>query len=307
MKNYQVAEKVYQLHNIQIAERALLNQIIRYDLNNKKFHASNEYLSKYWGVSERTVTRWITHLEKQGYIQTSEIKKKHEENKWSNRRTIIPMYDAILNSDPIIPTEVEDFGPNTSSIEKNQPEIATIPKVDLEEKIEPTEQEVETIEPINQIHFDGQPYSKDRVVNVSNFLKFIGYHSSPLDVKDILKELYNTSVYVHQADLYSIYKVLIELHTNEDNSMNEDIYHNMKCFKDAKYGEMINIEAPLKNEAIDEKSKMIDDILDYKKDTEQYSKSPKAINIDNNEDDDLYNDPKGDNQNNEYTKMLFGI
>ncbi len=307
MKFYQVAEKVNQLHNIQIAERALLNQIISYDLNKKKFHASNEYLSKYWGVSERTVTRWITHLEKQGYIQTSEIKKKHEENKWSNRRTIAPVYDTILNSDPITPTEVIDFEFNEDVLEENQPEIATLTTVDIEKEIEKTEQEVETIEPTNQILFDGQPYSKDRVVNVSNFLKFIGYHSSPLDVKDVLKGLYNTSVYVHQADLYSIYKVLIELHTNEDNSMTEDIYYNMKCFKDAKYGEMINIEPPIKNEVIDEKSKIIDDILDYKKDTELYSKSPKATTIDDNDDDDLYNDPKGDNQNNKYTKMLFGI
>lgn len=98
MNYFQVADKINQLHQLDFAERALLNQITSYHFNEKPFFATNEYLSEYWGVSVRSITRYISKLSKLGFIEIETKKKKHEagSGQWYNKRYILPIVSSIL-------------------------------------------------------------------------------------------------------------------------------------------------------------------------------------------------------------------
>ena len=112
MDYFQLGDKINQLHQLDFAERAILNQITSYFYNNNPFFATNEYLSKYWGVSERSISRYISKLSKLGYITIQTEKKKHTvgEGKWYNKRYILPVIEAIT-TEKLTPKEKEITNP----------------------------------------------------------------------------------------------------------------------------------------------------------------------------------------------------
>ena len=111
MNYFQLADKINQLHKLDFAERALLNQITSYQFNNKTFYATNEYLSKYWGVSERSITRYITKLIKLGFITVEIKKKKHTsgDGNWYNKRYITSNIEVISIETSIEPIKISEI------------------------------------------------------------------------------------------------------------------------------------------------------------------------------------------------------
>jgi hypothetical protein len=146
MNKFQYAEKINANTKLSFAHKALLNQIISFQLNNQDFHGTDEYLASTWGVSPRTIQRQISDLKKFNLIQVKLDKKKHSNGagEWYNKRYITINFDILtsflevepttIKSEPILNDLSNDIQPIESSIIQAEliPEIEdkTVFKVD---------------------------------------------------------------------------------------------------------------------------------------------------------------------------------
>lgn len=90
MNKFQYAEKINANTKLSFANKAIINQIISFQLNQQEFHGTDEYLASTWGVSPRTIQRNIAELKKLNLIQVELDKKKHStgDKTWYNKRYI---------------------------------------------------------------------------------------------------------------------------------------------------------------------------------------------------------------------------
>ena len=69
-KGIWIPKEIWLNENLSIVEKALLAEIDSLD-NDNHCTAGNEYFTKFFGVSESTITRAITHLKELGFIESS--------------------------------------------------------------------------------------------------------------------------------------------------------------------------------------------------------------------------------------------
>lgn len=127
MNLFEITNEVNQNKKLNFAQKALLNQIIGYNLNNKSFFATNQFLAEYWGCDIATIKRSIAILKTLGFITVSVDRKKHTtgDATWYNKRYIIPNYEVITGQE----------------IVQDQPEILIL-------------ESVETIQPVQEVTID---------------------------------------------------------------------------------------------------------------------------------------------------------
>lgn len=133
MNLFEIQNQVNKNKKLSFAAKALLNQIISFNLNDLPFIATNQYLSDYWSCDISTIKRSLSVLKNMGYISISVDRKKHTtgDKTWYNKRYILPNYDVILGTEPeILTLEPRPHTEEQQSIEPIQitEEIDSIPK-----------------------------------------------------------------------------------------------------------------------------------------------------------------------------------
>jgi len=137
MNFFQITNQVNQNKNLNWAEKAILNQIIGFNLNDQDFIATNKWLADYWGVDISTIKRILASLAALGYIQTTVIKKKHTtgDKQWYNKRYITANIDnmtknevAIVPSDNLEPESTVTETISKKTIETTEPIVFDYPE-----------------------------------------------------------------------------------------------------------------------------------------------------------------------------------
>lgn len=162
MNKFQYAEKINANTKLSFANKAIINQIISFQLNNQKFHGTDEYLASTWGVSTRTIQRQIAELKKLNLIQVELDKKKHStgDKTWYNKRYIT-----------VDLTNLSNFLQNNTSVVDSKPilsdlnyDITEVESIIIEEEIKPQMESIEVVptdEPIEVITDDSDEFDYD--------------------------------------------------------------------------------------------------------------------------------------------------
>jgi DNA-binding transcriptional ArsR family regulator len=141
---FTVADKINQLHKLSFAERALLTQITSYHFNNKTFFASNEYLANYMGVTERSITRYVTKLKNLGFITLIEDNKLNAYGKWDNRRYITPILENIISEEVEKPEPIVAEDKMPVPVIESEPEVLEIVESSVEETEEKQYEDIDS-------------------------------------------------------------------------------------------------------------------------------------------------------------------
>lgn len=129
MNKFQFTEQINANTKLSFAHKALLNQILSFQMNNQIFHGTDEWLGKTWGVSTRTIKRQISDLKGFNLITVELERKKHTngEGNWYNKRYITINLDALsdfLNIDNQVETK-----PKQIEVPKETEPIAIVEKI----------------------------------------------------------------------------------------------------------------------------------------------------------------------------------
>lgn len=169
MNYFKISEKINQQKDLKLEHKAILNQILSYQLNGKDFIATNQYLSEYWNISVRTVNRVIAHLKKLSIIDCNLIRKKHQtgEKTWYNKRYIKIDTNKLLSFLAIeqtisikenINTEIESPVIQSEIVEKQ------IEQVVIDEPIESERNNKTIIKPKEELYALG--LKSDEIINL---------------------------------------------------------------------------------------------------------------------------------------------
>lgn len=110
MNYFKISDKINQNKELSLQEKALLNQALSYQLNNKEFFATNEYLADYWNTSVSTIKRALAVLESFQLIQRRKERKQHEvgDQSWYNKRYITIELKQLFTFLSIVMTETKE-------------------------------------------------------------------------------------------------------------------------------------------------------------------------------------------------------
>lgn len=147
MNKIQYAEKINANTKLSFANKAIINQIISFQLNDQKFHGTDEYLASTWGVSPRTIQRQIAELKTLNLIQVKLDKKKHSsgDKTWYNKRYITVdltnlnnflQNNTLIDSSNLISSDLSNVIEETKLIvveEEIKPEMESIVTFDSDE------------------------------------------------------------------------------------------------------------------------------------------------------------------------------
>lgn len=123
MNYFEVAQKVNANKLLDFADKAILNQVLSYTLNNQDFYATNDYLKEHWGCSMSAVKRAIQTLKLYRLIDVQVNKKKHTTNgqSWYNKRYIkvnLSTLEDFLNGKIEIEKTVESKAEPTQTVDE---------------------------------------------------------------------------------------------------------------------------------------------------------------------------------------------
>lgn len=192
MNKFQYAEKINANTKLSFANKAIINQIISFQLNDQKFHGTDEYLASTWGVSPRTIQRQIAELKKLNLIQIELDKKKHStgDKTWYNKRYITVDLSNLSNflQDDI---SINDLNPISSDLNND---IQAVEQSVVEDVIMPQMESIEitpTDEPIEVITDDSEEFDYDDEQQEAWFNQMAGITSPQIVIepKPIVTEL----------------------------------------------------------------------------------------------------------------------
>jgi len=111
-EKFQLADRVNAEKRLKFGHKALLNQVISFQLGNQKIYATDKWLAEHWGESIQVIKKIIRELKKRGLIFCELIRRKHTEggNNWYNKRYItvdFQMLEAFLGGEDTAVTKSE--------------------------------------------------------------------------------------------------------------------------------------------------------------------------------------------------------
>lgn len=249
MNLFEIQNQVNKNKKLSFAAKALLNQIISFNLNDLPFIATNQYLAEYWSCDISTIKRSLATLKEFGYVTISVDRKKHTtgEKTWYNKRYISANYDVILGKEPEILTleqtpHIED--------QQNLEPIQTIEEIDST-PLQPTikksdiptfsgpfnddeENEGTMAKELNE-YFDKTPRQNTLPYNEEALLELISIDSDLSFIRDRriknsqdistawMKEILNNLISLPKK--YEIYRAIIsKRECDEDNEILETVY-----------------------------------------------------------------------------------